>query len=116
MGRSPPTAPTAGRAPIRSRETCTEEAGGGGGIVQFLSSTPPVIGGAANVNVAAGAKGLANVSGTPTTLVQAGGGGGASGGIGGSGTSSTSGSGAAEAGAQGQIIKTVTSQPELLFY
>ncbi|WAS84595.1 MULTISPECIES: DUF7151 family protein [unclassified Corallococcus] len=90
--------------------------GGGGGIIHFLSANVPSIENLDRLNVTSGAAGQPGVSGTPTTLAQAGGGGGASGGGGGNGTTSTSGSGAAQNGAPGQLRKTVTPQPELLFF
>lgn len=90
--------------------------GGGGGIIQFLSSNGLVVADTAIVSVGGGTAGLSQVSGVPATLMQTGGGGGACAGSGGSGTSSVLAGGAASNGTEGDIIKTVTPQPELLFF
>ncbi|RKH64054.1 hypothetical protein D7V93_07840, partial [Corallococcus llansteffanensis] len=76
----------------------------------------PVIVNAANVQVNPGTAGTSAVSGTATTLVQAGGGGGACAGDGGGGTKSTLSADASTAGSTGDIITVKADQPELLFY
>ncbi|WP_216673645.1 collagen-like protein [Pyxidicoccus fallax] len=91
--------------------------GGGGGIIQFLSANTPVISNPANVQVNGGTAGASSFNGTTaTTLVQTGGGGGGSAGDGGEGTRSVAAGDAAKPGTAGDIITTVTPQPELLFF
>ncbi|MFK7696734.1 hypothetical protein [Paenibacillus sp. HJGM_3] len=88
--------------------------GGGGGIIYLLSSSPPAVTGTLQVN---GGQGGANASGV-TGLITIGGGGGANGGNGGNG-GGTPVTGqppvAAGPGQAGQVLQTVTPEPEALF-